>query len=136
MARSAKQRSETAGRLAEWMAAAWLILQGYRILARRDRSAGSEIDLIARRGNVLAFIEVKARPTLALARASIAARQRRAITAAATAWCARRRWADATVWRYDAVLIAPWRWPRHIRDAWRPDQDPMLERGSRRQARR
>ena len=56
-----RRRSERAGRRAEWIGALILTLKGYRILARRFRVHSGEIDLIARRGDVIAFIEVKAR---------------------------------------------------------------------------
>jgi putative endonuclease len=63
MSRSRRSR-EAAGRRAEWLAALWLLLKGYRLLARRVRTPGGEIDLIMRRGDALVFVEVKARATL------------------------------------------------------------------------
>ena len=62
--RAAKRRAHVFGLRAEWIALAWLTLRGYRILARRYSAAGGEIDIIARRGTTVAFVEVKARPIL------------------------------------------------------------------------
>lgn len=111
------------GRRAETLAAWWLRLHGWRVVARgftvgRGTGAG-EVDLIVRRGGVLAFVEVKARPTLTQAAEAITPRQQERIRRAATAFLARHpQWADHIL-RFDAVLVAPRRFPRHISDAWR-----------------
>lgn len=102
------------GLWAEHLAAALLICKGYRILARRFRAAGGEIDLIAWRGDVVAFVEVKARPTLDEALSAIEWRKRERVSRAARSWLSRNPWAAARVWRGDAVYVAPWRWPRHV----------------------
>ena len=75
MSRQRRRRAYGLGRRAEWMAAWWLRLKGYRILARDFRVAVGEIDLIARRGRTLALVEVKARPDLATAQANLATAQ-------------------------------------------------------------
>lgn len=113
------------GRWAE-SAAVWLLrLKGYRILARgfvtgRGTGAG-EVDIIARRGRVMAFVEVKARPDWGRALEAIGAAQRRRIGRGAAAFLARRPdLADCTL-RFDAVLVVPGRLPRHLPDAWRMD---------------
>ena len=67
-----RQRAERRGRLAEWLAAGALMLKGYRLLARRQRGPFGEIDLIAVRGNRIAFIEVKQRRSGAEAAAALA----------------------------------------------------------------
>lgn len=118
-------RALTRGRLAEMAAALWLRLKGYSILARhvttgRGTGAG-EIDIIARRGNLLAFIEVKARPDFAQAAQAIGPQQRRRIARAAEAFLARRPELAHCAMRFDAVLVSPWRPLRHISDAWRMD---------------
>jgi putative endonuclease len=105
------------GLFAEVVAAALLMLKGYRILARRHRTRLGEIDLIAVRGKRLAFIEVKRRPTIADATQSIGERQTQRISAAAEQW----------VWQHpayhnheiglDAVVVAPRRWPCHLTNA-------------------
>jgi putative endonuclease len=91
-----------------------LRLAGYRILARRYRVKGGEIDIVARRGDAIAFIEVKARPTLDEAMTAIDAVKRRRISRAARFWLAANPWAAALTLRGDAVYLAPWRWPRHV----------------------
>ncbi|CAA7621318.1 YraN family protein [Magnetospirillum sp. SS-4] len=112
------------GRMAEFLAAAWLRLKFYRILARgvsggRGSGAG-EIDIVARRGRIIAFVEVKSRHTLAEAADSLGPAQRRRIERAAGAFLARRPHLAGLHVRFDAVLVAPGRLPRHIPDAWRP----------------
>lgn len=121
-ARTAARRR---GVRAETLAAWWLRLKGYRVLATgftlgRGRSAG-EIDLIVRRGNVVAFVEIKARANLAQAAQAITPAQQRRIGQAARAFLARRPELAACVLRFDAVLITPAGIPRHICDAWRMD---------------
>ena len=121
---SSRAAARRRGRTAEALAVLWLRLKLYRILARgsvtgRGSGAG-EIDIIARRGRLVAFVEVKARPSLAEAADCLGAAQRRRIERAGAAFLARRPdLADCAV-RFDAVLVAPGRLPRHILDAWRP----------------
>lgn len=116
-----RRRAERFGRRAELMAVAFLALKGYRILARRARTAAGEIDLVAARGEYLAIVEVKARPTLDEAHAALGVRQRDRILRAAASWrAAHPRLAHLTP-RYDLVLVAPWRWPVHHRAAWLPE---------------
>lgn len=98
---------------AEAWAALWLQAKGYRILARRYLRAGGEIDLVVRRGGVLVFVEVKARPSHDEALASITPGKLARISRAARAFLAGMPGGAAIV-RCDAVLVAPWRWPRHV----------------------
>jgi len=102
--------------------AVWLLrLKGYTILARRWRTPGGEADIIARRGSNLVFVEVKARAELVTAHEAIGPAQQRRIAAAASAWLARNPAdMDRTV-RFDAVLVAPGRWPVHIISAFERD---------------
>jgi putative endonuclease len=110
------------GRRSEWLALWWLRARGYRILAQDYRSPVGEIDIVARRGRTLAIIEVKARDTLDAAVASISPRQRGRIMAAARLYLGHHpRHAVCTV-RFDIMLVAPRRWPRHIANAWQLDQ--------------
>ena len=96
------------------------MLRGYRILGRRLRSPVGEIDIVARRGAVLAIIEVKARPDPAAA-AAVTLRQRERLMRAA-GWLVAGRPDLATLQvRFDVMLVTPWRWPRHMVDAWRAD---------------
>jgi putative endonuclease len=102
------------GLSAESRCAAWLLAKGYRILARRFRSRAGEIDIIARRRGVTAFVEVKARPTLDEAAYAITMVQQQRIVAAAEAWLARHPQYANDDLRFDAMLIAPGRLPKHL----------------------
>jgi putative endonuclease len=115
-----RRRADRAGRLAETLCALSLRLRGYRILDRRFRTPVGELDIVARRGRALVFVEVKARASLALAAESIAARQRYRVERAAGAYLALHPQLAQLDARFDAMLVAPRRWPRHIVDAWRP----------------
>jgi putative endonuclease len=107
-----------AGLSAESRAAAFLIAKGFRILARRWKSPVGEIDIVARRRRLLVFVEVKARDNLEDAAWSVTPRQRARIAAAAEAWLARYPDARIEDMRFDAVLVAPGRIPRHIAAAF------------------
>lgn len=109
------------GRSSEQLAAWWLRLKGYRILARDFRVPVGEIDLIARRGHLLAFVEVKARATQTAAAEAITARQRQRIERAALAFLQQNPNLARLTPRFDAILVQPRRPPRHLPDAWRPD---------------
>jgi putative endonuclease len=102
------------GLSAEARAAAYLMAKGYRILAKRFRTPHGEIDIVARRRNLLAFIEVKARASLDEAAYAVTPRQQARIIAAAQAWLMTHpEHADFDL-RFDAMLIAPRRLPRHL----------------------
>ncbi len=116
--KAARRRAERAGRRSEWAAAFILQLKGYRILARRFRAQSGEIDLIARRGGVVAFVEVKNRAVLEDAVSAVTARARRRIERAADMFAAHHRHLAECVFRYDIIAIAPWRF-QHLRGAWR-----------------
>jgi putative endonuclease len=107
------------GLKAESIAALLLRLKGYRILARRFVVSGGEIDLIARRGGAIAFVEVKARADIEVAATSISATKQRRIARAARVWLARNPWAAGLTLRGDAIFIAPRRLPRHAPSAYR-----------------
>ena len=102
------------GLSAESRAAAYLIAKGYRILARRFRSPVGEVDIVARRRDVLVFVEVKARNTLDDAALSLLPRQQQRIAATAGAWLSAHPEDAASNIRFDAVLVAPGKIPRHI----------------------
>jgi putative endonuclease len=112
------------GRRGEALASLWLRLKGYRILARNWRHPLGEIDILARRGRILAVIEVKWRDRLDLAAASISPRQRHRIARAAAVFLAKQPDAAQLSLRFDALLLAPGRWPHHVADAWRPEDGP------------
>lgn len=120
--RERRQAAERRGRRSETVAALLLILKGYRILGRRVRTHAGEIDLIARApSGVICFIEVKARGAQDLAAEALGPRQQARIARAAEAYLARMPGLDASGMRFDTVMLAPRSWPKHIRDAWRPD---------------
>ncbi len=114
-----RKSREQSGRRAENAAALWLQIKGYRILARRARTPLGEIDLVAARGNMLVFVEVKSRASLAAALDAVTPELRRRIEQAARLWVGRKRTIQDRLWRFDLVLLAPGRLPRHISDAWR-----------------
>lgn len=116
-----RRRAEAAGRLAETATAVLLALQGYRILARRLRTPGGELDLVVRRGGVVAFVEVKLRRTVPAGVDAVSSRGRRRIVAAAQWWLAGNPGFVGYVLRFDVVAWAPWSWPRHFRNAFDAD---------------
>src|SRR5215467_14093598 len=102
------------GLSAESRAAALLMAKGYRVLAKRFRTPHGEIDLVAKRRNLVAFVEVKARATLDDAAFAVTPRQQVRIINAAQAWLvAHPEYAQFEL-RFDAILIAPRRLPRHL----------------------
>jgi putative endonuclease len=109
-----RQAAFRTGISAESRAAALLIAKGFRILARRWRSPLGEIDIIARRRRLLVFAEVKARANFDAAAESVNERQRRRIAAAAEIWLAANPDASIKDIRFDAILVAPGKIPRHI----------------------
>jgi len=106
------------GQYAEWIALLFLAAKGYRPLARRYAAAGGEVDLIVRRGDTIAFVEVKARGLMDDALSAITAGKRRRFSRAVRAWLSRNPWAATKTWRADAVFIAPKRWPKHVTAAF------------------
>ena len=103
---------------AESRAAAFLIAKGFRILARRWKSPLGEIDIVARRRSLLVFVEVKARNDLDEAAESLSPRQQRRIAAAAEVWLAANGSDGFRDIRFDAILVAPGKMPRHIQGAF------------------
>lgn len=126
MARGAKRTSGDpdrpsafrTGLSAESKAAAYLMMKGFRIVARRWRCPAGEIDIVARRGKLLVFVEVKARGRLDDAAYSVTERQQRRIANAAGAWLANHPDDAQCDMRFDAILVAPRRLPQHITAAF------------------
>ncbi len=118
MTRETRRRAYGRGRQAEALAAWWLRLKGYRIVARGFRVASGEIDLIARRGRVLVHVEVKARTSLEEAREALTPRQRRRIERAAAAFLQQHPGLAGLDQRFDVILLAPKRRPHHLENAW------------------
>jgi putative endonuclease len=112
-----RRRAESWGRRAEDIAAWWLRLKGYRILARRVRTPFGEVDLVIRRGRTLVFVEVKARLDAASAAGAVTFVNQRRVSRASNALLARYG-KECEAVRIDVVLISPWRLPQHIVGAW------------------
>ena len=106
------------GLSAERRAAAYLIAKGYRILARRFRTPHGEIDIVARRRQLLAFVEVKARRSLDDAAYAVTRKQQQRIINAAQAWLMAHPEHETFEFRFGARLIAPRRLPRHLLGAF------------------
>ena len=119
----ARRRAHRFGLRAETIATLLLRLKGYRVLARRFVVAGGEIDIVAQRGETIAFVEVKARDRLDDAASAILETKRRRISRAARVWLTRNPWAAGATLRGDAVFVAPGRLPRHLGAAYRLDLD-------------
>ncbi len=118
-ARSVGERrvAEAAGRRGERLAGWWLRLKGWTILDRRVRTKAGEVDLVARRGTLVAFVEVKSRATAAELDFAIDERRLARVAAAAEVLMARYARPGDDI-RVDVVLIAPGARPRHIENAW------------------
>jgi putative endonuclease len=116
--RERRKRSERQGRWAEQAAEWWLRLKGYSILDRRYRTPLGEIDLVARRGRRLAFVEVKLRPTHDEAIEAITPQLRDRVSAAADLWQQRHDREGTLEPAFDVVVVTPGRWPCHLRDAF------------------
>jgi putative endonuclease len=116
-----RQRAERRGRLGEWLCLWHLRLHGWRIVTHGWRCPSGEIDIVARRGKVLAVIEVKSRGEIAAAASALAPRQKRRIAPAAEAFLIARPDLGELDLRFDLMLVAPLRLPQHWHGAWRAD---------------
>lgn len=113
-----RRRAERRGQLAEYIAALFLLAKGYRILAIRFRTRAGEIDLIARKGELAVFVEVKARADERMAIDAVSITAQRRIRAASDVWLAKRPDAARLSQRYDVIAVLPGRLPRHFRNAF------------------
>ena len=111
--RAAEQQGRHGERIAAW----WLRLQGWRIVGERVRTGRGEIDLVARRGKTLAFVEVKTRGDPAALALAIDDYRLRRVVAAAEALLPRYG-AGAEEIRIDVMLVRPWRLPIHLKNVW------------------
>ncbi len=114
-----RRHAERFGRWAEGLCRWALRLKGYRILANRLRTPMGEIDIVARRGQTIAVVEVKARADWDAANEAVNARQRGRLARAAHVYLAANPQYAGYVLRFDVMLVTPWSWPRHLIDAWR-----------------
>lgn len=114
-----RARAEQQGRRAETLAAWYLRLKGWRVVARRVKTPRGEIDLVVRRGRTVAFVEVKWRKSSHGLGLAIDAHRLRRVAAAAEALAPRYSRSDDDV-RIDVILMAPGCWPVHLANAWQP----------------
>jgi putative endonuclease len=114
-----REEAERQGRRGESLAAWYLWACGWRILAKRQRVGVGEVDLVARKGRTVAFIEVKWRGSRAALDQAIDARRLRRVARAAEALAPRFAGPGDDL-RIDVILIAPGTWPRRIANAWQP----------------
>jgi putative endonuclease len=106
------------GLSAESRAAMLLIAKGHRIVARRWKTPVGEIDIVARRRRDLVFVEVKARDDLDTAAESVTERAKQRIVAAGEFWLASHPDDAQCFIRFDVILVAPGKLPRHIANAF------------------
>ena len=118
MSKSKRRSAYRRGHIAELLACFALILKGYRILERRCRTPVGEIDIIARRKDLILFVEVKARRDTQTALDSISVTAQKRIESAAEYWLSRQREGARYSWRFDAVTVKPWSWPEHFKNVW------------------
>ncbi len=106
------------GHRAEWIAALALMVKGFRPVALRYGGKGGEIDLIAKRGKLIIFVEVKARATYLAGLEAVSAEKQRLMSRTVQRWLGANPWAGSSALRADLVIVVPWRWPRHVPHAF------------------
>jgi putative endonuclease len=116
---SSRAEREAKGRRGEWLAAWYLRLKGWRILASRVKTPRGEVDLVARRGRLVAFVEVKWRASAQELERAIDLYRLRRVAAAAEVLAARYVRSGDDM-RIDVLLLAPGRFPRHLQNVWMP----------------
>ena len=117
-ARNKRRKAQRWGHMSEWFAAFALILKGYRIVAMRYKTKVGEVDLIAKRGDLIAMVEVKARKDVMSAVDAVTYESQNRIRSAGDLWLSKQ--ADTAQYsiRYDIIAVRPWRWPKHLPDAF------------------
>ncbi|MGY5804479.1 YraN family protein [Rhizobium sp. LEGMi12c] len=113
-----RQKAWRRGHVAEYLAAAFLMLKGYRIVAIRHRTKLGEIDIVARKGDLAVFVEVKSRRGAQEAIDAVSFSSQNRIRAASDLWLARQPDFARLSQRYDIVAMLPGRWPQHFPDAF------------------
>lgn len=108
-------RSRRQGRAAEWLAAGWLLFKGYQILGFRLKAAGAEIDILARKGRVLALVEVKRRATPEAGLEALGPDQQQRLLSAGRSLIQSRRSLVGLDLRLDVIALSPGHLPRHFR---------------------
>jgi putative endonuclease len=107
-------KAEKRGHRSEWLAAWALRLKGWRIVAKRFKTKTGEVDLIARKRDLIIMVEVKARPSLIEAMESVTPTAQRRIEAAGDIWLSRQPDFSRLSVRYDLVAVLPLQWPVHV----------------------
>lgn len=113
-----RRRAQKWGHLSEWLAAASLILKGYRILKMRYKTKLGEVDIIARKGELIAMIEVKARRSIEEAFDAVTPTSQKRIEAAGDVWMSKQKNPHLFSIRYDIIAVRPWKWPHHYKNAF------------------
>ena len=106
------------GKRGEWLAAMALRLKGYKIVARGFRTKTGEIDIIARKRDLIVIVEVKARKSVAGAIDAVSYTSQQRISSAADIWVSRQPDFARLSIRFDIIAIVPGKWPRHFADAF------------------
>jgi putative endonuclease len=107
-------KAEKRGHRSEWLAAWALRLKGWHIVAKRFKTKTGEVDLIARKRDLIIMVEVKARPSLIEAMDSVTPTAQRRIEAAGDIWLARQPDFTRLSVRYDLIAVMPRKWPVHV----------------------
>lgn len=115
---ASRRRARRYGIWTEILAAFALRVKGYRILARNFKTGSGEIDIIARKGDLVAFVEVKARREVMAALDAVGHESQRRIYAAADQWLGQQPDHHLVSQRFDIMAVQPWRWPEHFEDAF------------------
>ena len=115
---SRRRKAYRLGFLAEWIAAGFLLMKGYRILALRYSAHSGEIDIIAMRRDVVAFVEVKARAHREAGLMAISQEKQHRFARAVHHWVGRNPWSMNRTLRCDAIIVLPMRLPYHLEDAF------------------
>jgi putative endonuclease len=115
---SRRRKAYRLGFLAEWIAAGFLLIKGYRILALRYAAHSGEIDIIAMRRDIVVFVEVKARAHREAGLMAISQEKQRRFARAVHHWVGRNPWSMNRTLRCDAIIVLPMRLPYHLEDAF------------------
>ena len=112
----ARKAAYLKGHWAEWVAMVWLVLTGHRILERRFKTSAGEIDIIAKRADLVLMVEVKARPDERACVEAVGYSSQRRIHNAADIWLAQQRNGHQLSVRFDIIAIMPSRLPKHFKN--------------------
>lgn len=115
---SLKQQSYQFGKSSEWLAMLWLMLKGYNILNHRFKTPLGEIDIIAKKGRTVVFVEVKARRDINQLAHAVSFYQQERIMRAGGLYMAKRPYLHDCRIRFDVITLSPYKMPKHTRGAW------------------